>query len=93
MTIAVRTQHLIRVKDRFQVTIPAKLRQHLNIFEGDFLEMRFVDGEIRIKPRAKPVAERSGADWYRDYLSKLAPNAEADALTDEDVTAMIKALR
>jgi AbrB family looped-hinge helix DNA binding protein len=83
---------LIRVKDKFQLTIPAAVRRDMGIAEGDFVEVRYADGEIHIKPRA-PAAPASGADWYRTYMAKYPANAEAEALTDEDVNRMVHALR
>jgi AbrB family looped-hinge helix DNA binding protein len=85
---------LIRVKERFQVTIPAAVRRQMKIAEGDFVEMRFVDGEIRIKPRRAEVqVEMSGAQWYKDYLASLPLNPLAEALTDQEIHRMVKELR
>lgn len=85
---------LIRVKERFQVTIPAAVRRQMKIAEGDFVEMRFVDGEIRIKPRRAEVqVEMSGAEWYRQYCLQHPENELTQALTDADIHRMVKELR
>lgn len=85
---------LIRVKERFQVTIPAAVRRQMKIAEGDFVEMRFVDGEIRIKPRRAEVhVEMSGAEWYRQYCVQHPENELTQALTDADIHRMVKELR
>jgi AbrB family looped-hinge helix DNA binding protein len=85
---------LIRVKERFQVTIPAAVRRQMKIAEGDFVEMRFVDGEIRIKPRRAEVqVDMSGAQWYKNYLASLPLNPLAEALTDQEIHRMVKELR
>lgn len=85
---------LARIKERFQVTIPAAVRRQMKIAEGDFVEMRFVDGEIRIKPRLAEVEiAKSGAEWYRQYCLKNPENELSEALTDEEIHRMVKELR
>lgn len=84
---------LIRIKERFQVTIPAAVRRQMKIAEGDFVEMRFVDGEIRIRPRVDVVGVMSGAEWYKKYLAALPDNPLAEALTDQDIHSMVKQWR
>lgn len=85
---------LIRVKERFQVTIPAAVRRQMKIAEGDFVEIRFVDGEIRIKPRRAEVeVAKSGAEWYRQYCLQHPENELTEALTDAEIHRMVKELR
>ncbi len=93
MSVDYATPELIRVKERFQVTIPASIRRQMAIQEGDFMELRFVDGEIRIKPRPKDALGVPGADWYRDFCAQNPENPLTQALTDADVNAMVKTWR
>jgi AbrB family looped-hinge helix DNA binding protein len=93
MSLDYATPELIRVKERFQVTIPAAMRKQIKIAEGDYMEVRFIDGEIRIKPRTEVVGAISGADWYKNYLAKLPDNPLAEALTDQEINRMVKELR
>jgi AbrB family looped-hinge helix DNA binding protein len=93
MSLDYATPELIRVKERFQVTIPAAVRKQIKITEGDYMEVRFINGEIRIKPRAEVVGAISGADWYRDYCTKYPENRLTQALTDADVSRMVKEWR
>ncbi len=41
---------LIKVKNRFQITIPAFLRKQFNIAEGDYMEIENSKNGILIKP-------------------------------------------
>lgn len=84
---------LVRVKERFQVTIPASVRRQMRIQEGDYMEMRFVDGEIRIKPRAKDADGVPGADWYRAFCAQNPENPLTQSLTDTDISRMVKEWR
>lgn len=84
---------LIRVKERFQVTIPSTVRRLMKISEGDFMEMRYINGEIRIRPRAEQAPGISGAAWYRDFCEKNPENPLTKSLTDADISAMVKQWR
>jgi AbrB family looped-hinge helix DNA binding protein len=87
------TPDFVRVKERFQVTIPASIRRQMDIQEGDFMELRFVNGEIRIKPRPKDAVGVPGADWYRDFCAQNPENPLTQNLTDADVTRLVKTWR
>ena len=41
---------LVKVKTKFQVTIPAELRDRIHLKEGDFLEADIKDDVIVLKP-------------------------------------------
>lgn len=43
--------HYVRVKGKFQVTLPAKVRKELNLKEGDLLEAQIKAGSIVLSPR------------------------------------------
>ena len=54
------TMPYVKVKERFQVTIPAQVRQALHIEEGDLLEAQVEDGRIVLKPKA--VVDRDSVE-------------------------------
>lgn len=41
----------VRVKQKFQVTLPSSIRHEMNIEEGDTLEVCTEDGNILLKPQ------------------------------------------
>lgn len=49
---------LVKVKTKFQVTIPHELRDRMQLKEGDFLEAIVEDNAIVLKP--KVVLDREG---------------------------------
>ncbi len=51
---------LVRVKDKFQVTIPTQIRKIVHLEVGDILEMVIRDNAIVFKP--KTVVDREGVD-------------------------------
>ncbi|KWT74626.1 AbrB/MazE/SpoVT family DNA-binding domain-containing protein [Candidatus Magnetominusculus xianensis] len=61
---------LVKVKNKFQVTIPAEIREAANIKEGDILEVVFQDKTIVFKPKVvldRESAEASIAEGLKDY--------------------------
>lgn len=51
---------LVRVKDKFQITIPTKVRKLIHIKRGDVLEVGIKDQVIIIKP--KVVLDRTNVE-------------------------------
>ena len=41
----------IKIKRKFQITIPVDIRKKLNLLEGDILEIKEVNGEIILTPK------------------------------------------
>lgn len=41
----------IKIKQKFQITIPVAIRKKLNLLEGDILEIKEVNGEIILTPK------------------------------------------
>jgi len=73
---------LVTVKPKFQVTIPAKLRERIDLHEGDLMEATLVEGGILLRP--KDVVDRNAAaDRIETILRKTKPSPE-DALRSED---------
>ncbi|KJR43318.1 Transcription regulator, SpoVT/AbrB family [Candidatus Magnetoovum chiemensis] len=61
---------LVRIKSKFQVTIPVEIREKARIKEGDILEVLFHDNAIIFKPKAildKESVEASIAEGLNDY--------------------------
>ncbi|MBF0563894.1 MAG: AbrB/MazE/SpoVT family DNA-binding domain-containing protein [Nitrospirae bacterium] len=61
---------LVKVKNKFQVTIPTEIREKAHIKEGDILEVVFQDKAIVFKPKVvldRESAEASIADGLKDY--------------------------
>ena len=46
------TMPLVKVKNKFQITIPPKVRDEVHIKEGDFLEIEAQGETIIIKPKS-----------------------------------------
>lgn len=42
---------LVKIKEKYQVTIPAAIRQRLGLKAGDLLEAELKDGQIVLKPK------------------------------------------
>ncbi len=61
---------LIKVKNKFQITIPTKVRDEARIKEGDFLEIEAQGETIVIKPKAvvdQQSVEAAINDGLNDY--------------------------
>lgn len=80
---------LMRVRRAAQLTLPAEVRQALNVQEGDYLEAQIVEGGVLLKPVS--VVERTRA-WQRieDTLSRvrdIAPDSQEDNTAEEQKIA------
>lgn len=60
---------LITVKPKFQVTIPAKLRERINLHEGDIMEATIVEDGILLRP--KEVVDRDAAAGIAEARKQL----------------------
>ncbi|MCP4264656.1 MAG: AbrB/MazE/SpoVT family DNA-binding domain-containing protein [Candidatus Brocadiaceae bacterium] len=61
---------LVKVKNKFQITIPTKVRNEVHIKEGDFLEIIAKGETIVIKPKAVVDRESVGDainEGIKDY--------------------------
>ena len=73
---------LVTVKPKFQVTIPAKLRDRIDLHEGDLMEATIVEGGILLRP--KEVVDRNAVtDRIESILRDTKPSPE-DAGRSED---------
>jgi AbrB family looped-hinge helix DNA binding protein len=55
---------IVKVKEKFQVTLPAKLRKRTGVEVGDFLEARVERGKITLTP--KSLVDRRLAEALED---------------------------
>lgn len=61
---------LVKINNKFQVTIPAEIREKAHIKEGDILEVVFQDKSIVFKPEVladSESIEASIAEGLEDY--------------------------
>ncbi len=64
------TMPLVKVKHKFQVTIPTEIRSKIHLEEGDLLEMNVQDNIIVLKPKAvvdRESVEAAIAEGLSDY--------------------------
>jgi AbrB family looped-hinge helix DNA binding protein len=65
-----KTAPLVRVKPKFQITIPAIVRSKARIKEGDMLEMKVQNNAIVVKPKVivdRGSVEAAIAEGLKDY--------------------------
>jgi AbrB family looped-hinge helix DNA binding protein len=74
---------LVTVKDKFQVTIPAKLRERVPLRVGDLLEATVQGDGILLRPKA--VVGRAAVAEEMAALLRSAPVAPEDAGKPEEV--------
>src|SRR5262249_62417738 len=87
---------LVKVKEKFQITLPVELREVLHLAVGDLLEATIEDNVIVLKP--KVVVDREQA-WDRviDVLdrvhAKLPPSDKDPKEEEEEIAQIIKEYR
>ena len=75
---------LVTVKDKFQVTIPAKVRNQVTLHVGDILEASVEDGAIVLRPKA--VVDRAAlAKRLEDLLGRTPIAPEFAGKSEEQV--------
>ena len=74
---------LVTVKDKFQVTIPAKLRERIGVRVGDLLEMTVHEGGFLLRPKA--VVDRAAVADHLEQVLRATPVASQDKGKPEDV--------
>jgi AbrB family looped-hinge helix DNA binding protein len=87
---------LVKVKEKFQITLPAELRQALHLAVGDMLEATVEQDKIVLTPKA--IVNRTAA-WDRviavlDRVHAQLPPSDKDPKEEEEAIAqMIKEYR
>jgi AbrB family looped-hinge helix DNA binding protein len=75
---------LVTVKEKFQVTIPAKVRDQVTLHVGDILEASVEDGAIVLRPKA--VVDRAAlAKRLEDLLGRTPAAPEFAGKSEEQV--------
>jgi AbrB family looped-hinge helix DNA binding protein len=74
---------LITIKDKFQVTIPAKLRERIGVRIGDLMEATVHEDGILLRPKA--VVDRTAVADQLERVLRAAPRASDDQGKSEDV--------
>jgi len=67
---------LVKVTRGGQITIPAAIRQSLNIQEGDYVEVRLADDRVVLTP--KQVVDKSQAYFWSEEWQAAEREAEED---------------
>ena len=62
------TLPLVKVKDKFKITIPAEVREEMHLAVGDLLEATVSGQTIVLKPKA--VVDRAEA-WERVFHARM----------------------
>jgi len=83
---------LVTVKDKFQVTIPARLRRALALEVGDVMEAALEDDRIVLRPKA--VIDRAAlADRLEATLGDQPPAVGSDDAAMAEAIAEVAAAR
>jgi AbrB family looped-hinge helix DNA binding protein len=80
---------LVRVKDKFQVTIPVALRRQLAVQEGDYLEATVGQDGIVFRPQKLVNASTARKLTLLDFLKESRPSERSR----DDIDATLKADR
>jgi AbrB family looped-hinge helix DNA binding protein len=79
---------IVRVKDKFQVTIPVDVRLAISIQTGDYLEASIYEGGVLLRP--KRISDSRGASpTILDFLRKK----RIVKRTKSEIDATLKAQR
>ena len=87
---------LVKVKEKFQVTIPTELREALHLTVGDLLEATIENDTIVLKPKA--VVDRREAwngviEVIERVHAKQRPNTKDPKKEEEEIAREIKEYR
>jgi len=90
------TLPLVKVKEKFQVTIPTELREALHLTVGDLLEATIENDTIVLKPKA--VVDRTQAwngviEVIERVHAKQRPHTQDPKKEEEEITREIKEYR
>jgi AbrB family looped-hinge helix DNA binding protein len=87
---------LVKVKEKFQITLPAELREVLHLAVGDLLEATIEDNVIVLKPKVVVDREQAWAKMEHALASveDRAPNPQQSPQEqEEEIAAIIKEYR
>src|SRR4029077_2319847 len=85
------TLPLVKVKEKFQITLPAELREVLHLAVGDLLEATIEDNVIVLKPKVVVDREQAWAKMEHAMASveDRAPNPQQSPQAQEEEIAEI----
>jgi bifunctional DNA-binding transcriptional regulator/antitoxin component of YhaV-PrlF toxin-antitoxin module len=83
------TMSIIRVKDKYQLTLPAELRQEAGIEVGDIVDARWEKGKITLTP--KTIVDRIPASVKA--LRADAKRKGLDKITMDEIDGEVAAVR
>lgn len=75
---------LVTVKDKFQVTIPAKLRDRIKIQIGDLLEVSIHEEGLLLRPK-EVVDKKAIADQVEALLRDAPVDPEDQGKSEEEI--------
>ena len=87
---------LVKVKEKFQITLPAELREALHLAVGDLLEATIQDNVIVLKPKVVVDREQAWAKMEHAMASveDRAPNPQqSPQAQEEEIAEIIKEYR
>ena len=87
---------LVKVKEKFQITLPAELREVLHLAVGDLLEATIQDNVIVLKPKIVVDRAQAWAKIERAMASvrDRAPNPQQSPQEqEEEIAEIIKEYR
>ena len=85
---------LVKVKEKFQITLPAELREALHLAVGDLLEATIEDNVIVLKPKIVVDREQAWAKIEHAMASvqdRAANLHQSPQEQEEEIAAVIKA--
>ena len=87
---------LVKVKEKFQITLPVEIREQLRLGVGDLLEATIQGQTIVLKP--KDVVDRAQArqqliEVMDRVHAKLPPSTQDPKAEEEEIAREIKAYR
>jgi len=87
---------LVKVKGRFQITIPASIRRKLGLKVGDYLELEESEGSIVLRPVAViDKRKREALERLERVLERVRQRLEdiPEEEVEEDVLEALRAVR
>lgn len=78
---------LVRVRDKFQVTIPARVREKVPLREGDYVEVMAVPEGILLKSPSR-AGRAAGPKTIREYLRARRSGGLTKSQIDERVESL-----
>ena len=80
---------LVRVKDKFQVTIPVAVREAAAIRAGDYLEVSVVPEGVLLRPQrlVSTATTPRSVRTILDYLAETRPVSRSKEDIDRDLNA------